>query len=78
MEQILNLPEGKECLAIGTVYKEMKLKPNVLSEYTKVCRQCLLLPSRATFEPGVSVLELCVCARSTGLEFEPELSESAS
>lgn len=35
VEQILNLPEGKECLAIGTVYKDMKLKPNVLSEYTK-------------------------------------------
>lgn len=37
VESILNLPEGKECLAIGTIYKDMKLKPNVLSEYTKDC-----------------------------------------
>ena len=36
MEGVLNLPEGQECCVIGTVYKEMKLKPNILDEYVKV------------------------------------------
>lgn len=36
MEGILNLPEAKECVVIGTAYKEMKLKPNILDEYVKV------------------------------------------
>jgi DNA polymerase delta subunit OB-fold domain len=36
VEGVLNLPEGQECCVIGTVYKEMKLKPNILDEYVKV------------------------------------------
>ena len=36
VEGILNLPEEKECVVIGTAYKEMKLKPNILDEYVKV------------------------------------------
>mmetsp|Transcript_17021 Transcript_17021/g.50801 ORF Transcript_17021/g.50801 Transcript_17021/m.50801 type:complete len:486 (+) Transcript_17021:287-1744(+) len=35
VEGILNLPEAKECVVIGTAYKEMKLKPNILDEYVK-------------------------------------------
>ena len=33
---VLDLPEGKEVAIIGTLYKEMKLKPSILAEYTKV------------------------------------------
>ena len=36
VEGVLNLPEGQECCVIGTVYKEMRLKPNILDEYVKV------------------------------------------
>ena len=36
VEGILNLPEATESIVIGTAYKEMKLKPNILDEYVKV------------------------------------------
>ncbi|KAL3694881.1 hypothetical protein R1sor_008532 [Riccia sorocarpa] len=32
---ILGLDEGKVCVLIGTLYKQMKLKPNILDEYSK-------------------------------------------
>jgi hypothetical protein len=37
--KILDLPENQEVAVIGTVYKEMKLKPSILNEYNKVRRQ---------------------------------------
>ena len=33
---VLDLPENQEVVIIGTLYKEMKLKPSILAEYTKV------------------------------------------
>ena len=33
---VLDLVEGQEVAVVGTVYKEMKMKPNILDEYTKV------------------------------------------
>ena len=33
---MLDLPENQEVVIIGTLYKEMKLKPSILAEYTKV------------------------------------------
>lgn len=33
--KILEIKEGEECAVIGTLYKEMKLKPSILDEYTK-------------------------------------------
>lgn len=33
---ILTLPENDEVLVVGTVYKDMKLKPSILDEYVKV------------------------------------------
>ena len=33
---ILTLPENEEVLVVGTVYKDMKLKPSILDEYVKV------------------------------------------
>lgn len=33
--KILDLEEEVECVLIGTVYKEMRLKPSILDEYTK-------------------------------------------
>ena len=35
---ILTLPENDEVLVVGTVYKDMKLKPSILDEYVKVCQ----------------------------------------
>jgi len=35
VSKILDLPEGQEVAVIGTVYKEMKLKPSILDEYNK-------------------------------------------
>ncbi|XP_058207549.1 DNA polymerase delta small subunit isoform X2 [Rhododendron vialii] len=32
---VLGLEEGKECIIVGTLYKHMKLKPNILDEYSK-------------------------------------------
>ena len=36
VSKILDLPEGQEVAVIGTLYKEMKLKPSILDEYNKV------------------------------------------
>ena len=33
---ILTLPENDEVMVVGTVYKDMKLKPSILDEYVKV------------------------------------------
>lgn len=33
--KVLDLKEGEECVVMGTLYKEMKLKPCILDEYTK-------------------------------------------
>jgi DNA polymerase delta subunit OB-fold domain len=33
--KILNLPEGQEVAVVGTLYKEMKLKPSILDAYVK-------------------------------------------
>lgn len=35
VQNILGLEEGKDCIIIGTLYKQMKLKPSVLDEYSK-------------------------------------------
>lgn len=32
---VLGLEEGKECIIVGTLYKDMKLKPSILDEYSK-------------------------------------------
>ena len=32
---ILGLEEGEDCVVIGTLYKQMQLKPSVLDEYAK-------------------------------------------
>lgn len=32
---ILGLEDGKECIIVGTVYKQMQLKPSILDEYSK-------------------------------------------
>ena len=33
---VLEMPEGQEVIVIGTLYKDMKLKPSILAEYSKV------------------------------------------
>ncbi|XP_043690480.1 DNA polymerase delta small subunit [Telopea speciosissima] len=33
--KVLGLEEGKECIIVGTLYKQMKLKPTILDEYSK-------------------------------------------
>ena len=33
VDKILDLKQGVECVLIGTIYKDMKLKPNILDEY---------------------------------------------
>jgi len=32
---ILGLEDGKECIIVGTVYKQMQLRPSILDEYSK-------------------------------------------
>ena len=32
--RLLDIPEGKLCLVVGTVYMDMPLKPNILRELT--------------------------------------------
>jgi len=32
---VLGLEEGKECVIVGTLFKNMKLKPCILDEYSK-------------------------------------------
>ncbi|KAL3632420.1 DNA polymerase delta subunit 2 [Castilleja foliolosa] len=32
---VLQLEEGKECVIVGTLFKDMKLKPTILDEYSK-------------------------------------------
>ena len=33
--KVLDLKEGEECVVMGTLYKDMKLKPSILDEYVK-------------------------------------------
>ena len=33
--KVLDLKEGEECVIMGTLYKDMKLKPSILDEYGK-------------------------------------------
>ena len=42
---VLDLPENEEVAIIGTLYKEMKLKPSILAEYTKV-GPCIVMEFR--------------------------------
>ena len=39
VKKILEIPEDREVAVLGTIYKEMKLKPSILAEYTEV--RCL-------------------------------------
>eukprot|EP01103_Thecamoeba_quadrilineata_P013508 TRINITY_DN3772_c0_g1_i1.p1 TRINITY_DN3772_c0_g1~~TRINITY_DN3772_c0_g1_i1.p1 ORF type:complete len:490 (+),score=116.51 TRINITY_DN3772_c0_g1_i1:43-1470(+) len=48
LEQIQGLTEQKSCIVIGTLYKEMPLKPTVLSEYAKD-RALVPQPPRESF-----------------------------
>jgi DNA polymerase delta subunit 2 len=33
--KVLDLKEGEECVVMGTLYKDMRLRPSILDEYTK-------------------------------------------
>lgn len=59
MTTVLDIPEGKDVAVIGTLYKDMKLKPSILDEYTKVT--CLHLPLRGSLRlsphPRVRILQ---------------------
>ncbi|KAK2965550.1 hypothetical protein RJ640_016692, partial [Escallonia rubra] len=35
VRRVLGLEGGKECILVGTLYKDMKLKPSILDEYSK-------------------------------------------
>jgi DNA polymerase delta subunit 2 len=41
--KVLELQDGQPCVVIGTVYKDMKLKPSILDEYVKDVRPRLVL-----------------------------------
>ena len=45
--KVLELQDGQPCVMIGTLYKDMKLKPSILDEYVKDVRPCIHLHSRA-------------------------------
>ena len=54
---ILTLPENEEVLVVGTVYKDMKLKPSILDEYVKVGTQLTIAEDFSTsLSTQVSVL----------------------
>jgi DNA polymerase delta subunit 2 len=57
-EQILDVRVGEECIIIGTLFKDMPLKPNVLQEYSKQ-RALAPLPQKDSFvsEKDVAWLE---------------------
>ena len=38
LEATKEIKRGKECVVIGTIYKDMKLKPSVLDEYKTAVR----------------------------------------
>ncbi|KAL2632818.1 hypothetical protein R1flu_004297 [Riccia fluitans] len=55
---ILGLEEGKVCVVIGTLYKQMKLKPNILDEYSKERSVVgLVAPSNFTDADDYLILE---------------------
>ena len=56
VSKILELPENVEVAVVGTVYKEMKLKPSILSEYNKVSARVL----SATVQPHLSNIITCL------------------
>jgi len=38
VRSVLELVEREDCILLGTLYKEMKLKPSILDEYVKDVR----------------------------------------
>ena len=58
MTKILDLPEGQEVAVIGTLYKEMKLKPSILDEYNKVPLAILSSSCLGTL-PHIRDLDCC-------------------
>lgn len=54
---ILTLPENDEVMVVGTVYKDMKLKPSILDEYVKVQLQqtdCLTCVASVSQKSNIS------------------------
>ncbi|KAG0592894.1 hypothetical protein KC19_1G288400 [Ceratodon purpureus] len=55
---ILALEEGKTCVVVGTLYKQMQLKPSVLDEYSKERSVVpLATPSKFTHNDDYLILE---------------------
>ncbi|EFJ09735.1 hypothetical protein SELMODRAFT_129338, partial [Selaginella moellendorffii] len=54
---ILGLKDGKRCVVIGTVYKQMKLKPSILDEYAKERTKPLATASSFMHSEDYLVLE---------------------
>eukprot|EP01135_Chromosphaera_perkinsii_P003788 Nk52_evm34s255 gene=Nk52_evmTU34s255 len=59
VKSLIDVVQGKRCFIIGTVYKEMKLKPNVLDEYERErCMEGLPPPrEKYTTEEDTCVIE---------------------
>lgn len=57
MANILTLPENEEVLVVGTVYKDMKLKPSILDEYVKVS-MCFQRVQHHAFAVGLNTAYL--------------------
>uniref|UniRef100_A0A7S0RED1 DNA polymerase delta small subunit n=1 Tax=Pyramimonas obovata TaxID=1411642 RepID=A0A7S0RED1_9CHLO len=56
--KILDLEDGQECVIVGTLYKDMLLKPTILDEYTKERSvEPLVRASKLTSDSDTLVLE---------------------
>jgi DNA polymerase delta subunit 2 len=56
--KVLGLEEGQLCVVVGTLYKQMQLKPSILEEYSKERSVVLLAtPSKFTHNDDYLIME---------------------
>ena len=63
MKKILEVEPGVECAVLGTLYKDMKLKPSVLDEYKKdAVLRPHLVGAKFVSKDDSLVMEVCISA----------------
>jgi DNA polymerase delta subunit 2 len=69
VKKILAVEEGEECAVVGTLYKDMKLKPSILDDYSK---DALLAASLAGAVPGAGAFGENYCGEGDALVLEDD------
>lgn len=66
MSRVLDVQKGKLCYVIGTVYMDMPLKPNVLTDLARDVSALSMLTHNAMGTKAYSLIALDTCASAEG------------